>query len=672
MSERPAELETGELVGERWQVSHRLGGGDLGDVYEVYDVAAKNGVTEPRALKLLPPTVLKNPNEWARFRSESRALGDNLGSVGVHVVDVDVSEATGAPYVVTEKIDAYTLSDIILGSGSWKPGELLNALVHLERGLGEAHACGLAHGDLRPENVFLTDEDPSNVRITDGGVGILRASLGGWSGPEGWCAPELTTPGIQATRQSDLYAVGLLAFFALTGKRAFAAADPLQPKALRTAMLAGLRSATARAAAVGAKVPLRLDRWFARALAPKPEDRFRTIREMVDEFASALGEKLPERAPAPAPEIRERPAEPAVEPQAKKVRANLPTVPEEPVPATEGESGIARVSSKPLLFDDALPKRTAWVDGKSSRAEAPAPELTSPATQKTQPGPEAQLGPSGGEPPRRQRVGSLDAADPLAATAMAVSPFAPQPDQDEASTKAETPEAAVAAPETRPESTETGSGGRTRSVTVPLPWLIGGGAAVLVTSVGAIVLALWALTSRSNTPKPEPRAVGGPTVSVPGTTAPVAPSEPAPPSEAESAAPSQEQAPPPEERSDQEDAPSQGVPAEPGEESGPSDSTPVPSDKARVTFTCAPVACTKVFCNAVEYDPSVPIDLRPGKNVCKAAAPGHRTNSVTLHLEPGEATSHEFPMVPKSSGGSTTRGSTRAKKPCGTFINPCR
>jgi hypothetical protein len=91
---------------------------------------------------------------------------------------------------------------------------------------------------------------------------------------------------------------------------------------------------------------------------------------------------------------------------------------------------------------------------------------------------------------------------------------------------------------------------------------------------------------------------------------------------------------------------------------------------ASVSFVCSPLPCENVFCDAQRYDPSQPVELKPGKHVCKAIATGYSAPSVTLHLAEGQHTTQPIELFPRKEAAA--KSGTGKKKPCGTFINPCK
>jgi serine/threonine-protein kinase len=678
------------LIGQRWQVSHVIGSGDLGEVYETYDVE-RSGVC---AVKVLEPRILSNREIWSTYVRAARRSSELLGATGARITAIEVDGSSGCPFVVSEKLGERPLDAVVQSSGPLKPERVLALLCHLAPVLDALHAAGLAHGNLKPTNVFLTDA--GEPRLTDFGLSALRDDR--WAGPAGWCAPELFEAGARPTAQSDVYALGLITFFALTGRHAFAAADPLDRERLMTAEKGGLRTASARAAALGRKVDLRLDRWFLLALEPKLTQRFKTVSELARSFGQQLGlpVNLPEPVSVPAPEVDHGAAASdaamAVQPQIPRAPskpdlgggkaadtsatppnvAPRPMVVLEPTPppgAVSRDSGIVSVSVKPLLFAEDIPRPpassapdltqkpsaaapTGKIDELGATVAVPSSDQVGEAEK---PVPAALAAPADEEPPSAEvesppRVVPARAADDQ----VDATPFEVEAKRPIATAQA-APSPTGAAP-TAPESTPAPN-----SVAVSHSVLIAGGMVVLGMGLAMLALVLWTLSDRKESQSA--RAEAPPTAPAPTASALAGPAPteaPAPAQAAPSAAPTAGQTAP---------APTPAATDDPSAPPTADEPAPPSAGMGSVSFVCSPVPCESVFCDAQRYDPSTPIELKPGKHVCKAIASGYSAPGVTLHLAEGQHMSQTIELAARKEPATTKSGK---KKPCGTFINPCK
>ncbi|HVK29340.1 MAG TPA: serine/threonine-protein kinase, partial [Nocardioides sp.] len=208
--------EPGEVFG-RYRVVDRLGHGGMGVVL----TAVHEDLGRRVALKLLAPQLVGSPDMVARFRREAQALA-RLDSP--HVVQVyDTGEHDGWLYISTQLIPDGDLTAFVEASGPLPAAEALGLVDQVLAGLADAHAVGLVHRDVKPSNVLLRRE-ADGVRAFLCDFGIAQATdvvnteqtqgvIGTWA----YLAPE-RFDGHPATERTDLYAVGCLLWFLVTGR----------------------------------------------------------------------------------------------------------------------------------------------------------------------------------------------------------------------------------------------------------------------------------------------------------------------------------------------------------------------------------------------------------------------------------------------------------------------
>ncbi len=269
----------------RWQIQDFIGNGETGEVYGVRDMHS----TGTFALKLFWPNALQQPEIWSALQQTARTAS-GLGVEGVaRAYDFGIDANAARPFFVAERVSWSSLADRVRLRGPLTPADVSSALGVLARALDAAHGVGLVHRDLKPENVFVSPENAHWVRITDFGVALLRSVSPpppGWGGTLGWVAPDAADPNARSTPAMDIFALGLVTFFALTGgplHRA-ARANPIDPGALWQELIAPLDSASVRARELGASLDPAFDAWFQRAVAPTPQMRFSSVGEMASGF----------------------------------------------------------------------------------------------------------------------------------------------------------------------------------------------------------------------------------------------------------------------------------------------------------------------------------------------------------------------------------------------------
>jgi len=220
------EIEPSSRVGP-YEVHALIGAGGMGRVYRARDTRLDREV----AIKVLPSRYAADADRLGRFEQEARASGALTHPNLVTVFDVGLHH--GRPYLVTELLEGETLRER-LGRGPLSAARACDIAAALARGLAAAHAKGIVHRDLKPENVVVTRD--GRVKIVDFGVAKLRAPDAGTGGAPnaldrqtasgvivgtaGYMAPEQIR-GADADGRADVFALGVVLFELLTGRRAF-------------------------------------------------------------------------------------------------------------------------------------------------------------------------------------------------------------------------------------------------------------------------------------------------------------------------------------------------------------------------------------------------------------------------------------------------------------------
>jgi serine/threonine protein kinase len=340
-------LSAGALFGAHWIVGRVLGRHELAVVHEAEDAHKARFA----ALKLFDSALARNAEAWSRFEATTRALAELPGDGIARSYDAGMLE--GHPFVVSERCVFPTLARYVADRGPVPPRAFRDTLLTLASALETAHRAGIVHGNVKPQNVFVSVDNPGWARLTDFGVAELREASGvNPARTLGWNAPEVSPS--PPTAASDRFALGLIAFFALSGSAWYNVQRTSGPNSERP------RTASERAKAYGGAIPEALDAWFERALAREPEARFASAIDMAHAFTQALEAARvsvppsvgPLSATMPVPE-RSPFARPSASPAnlpASKLDPNGPTAPQlavtEPLPARSAPAR-AGVSSAP-------------------------------------------------------------------------------------------------------------------------------------------------------------------------------------------------------------------------------------------------------------------------------------------------------------------------------------
>jgi predicted Ser/Thr protein kinase len=212
-----------EALASRYEVLDPLGEGGMGMVYRVRD----RETTEILALKLLRPEIARDPAMMDRFKNEIR-LAHRITHKNVCRI-YDFNRVDDLAFFTMEYVDGESLRAYLKRAGKLTPERVIDLTRQITAGLSEAHAQGVIHRDLKPENVMLGRDglvkllDFGIARAIESDVVVARTIMGT---PE-YMAPE-QSQGKAIDQRADLYALGLILYECLTGRRAFSGATPVE------------------------------------------------------------------------------------------------------------------------------------------------------------------------------------------------------------------------------------------------------------------------------------------------------------------------------------------------------------------------------------------------------------------------------------------------------------
>jgi serine/threonine protein kinase len=313
-------LDPGATFADDYRVIERLSEGGQGALYVVEQLSTQRR----RALKLMRPELVTRPELRKRFEIEAH-VGARIKSD--HVVDViasGVEAGTGTPWIVMELLEGEDLGAAVARRGALPAEDVHEIFGQLCHALGAAHEAAIVHRDLKPENIFLARprrRAPAfMVKVIDFGVARMVAAsrtanaTQSMLGTPLWMAPEQVTPGVPIGPQADVWSLGLLAFFALTGRSYWTTATEEQAgvwRILNEVCVLPLARASERAEGL----PAGFDAWFARCVVRDPAQRFADATQAYEALETVLAPIAEEAAPvAPIAPIAEVPAPAAATP----------------------------------------------------------------------------------------------------------------------------------------------------------------------------------------------------------------------------------------------------------------------------------------------------------------------------------------------------------------------
>jgi serine/threonine-protein kinase len=284
----------GTMIGGRYRLKEELAKGGMGSIW----VARHLQLDVDVAIKFMDPEVADSPLARARFEREARASAQLQYIHIVHVYDFGFEGDT--PYLVMELLRGESLEDRLQREGRLSMQALSPIVVQVVKGLRKAHEAGFVHRDLKPGNVFIAkSEDEELVKLVDFGIakktgGAIDSGTakGELIGSPHYMSPEQLQDPSNIDGRSDLWALGVIIYRALTGEL------PFPGETLGVVMKHVLIGPTPKASPRAPDLPGAIDDFFERAFAKDREQRFLTARDFADAFLALAGAERPSALPA--------------------------------------------------------------------------------------------------------------------------------------------------------------------------------------------------------------------------------------------------------------------------------------------------------------------------------------------------------------------------------------
>lgn len=261
-----------------YEIRRLIGKGGMGEVYEAYDTNKGRTV----ALKILTDRYADDETFRARFLRESRAAAILQEP---HVIPIhDWGEINGVLYIDMRLVKGQTLHEL-LKAGALEPPRATDIIRQVAAALDAAHAQGLIHRDVKPQNIIVTPDD--FAYLVDFGIAEMRGdthlTMAGYTvGSFDYMAPERFGDE-EATSAVDVYSLACVLFEALTG------AKPFPVHSAEQAIRAHMSSPPPRPSAVNPRVPLPFDDVIGRGLAKHPDDRYGSAGALARAAKRAIG-----------------------------------------------------------------------------------------------------------------------------------------------------------------------------------------------------------------------------------------------------------------------------------------------------------------------------------------------------------------------------------------------
>ncbi|MCH9688859.1 MAG: protein kinase [Deltaproteobacteria bacterium] len=278
----PLPLE-GRILHGKFRFVQQIGKGGMASVW-----AAVNTLVDRRvAIKLIRPEAGRNEETVARFRAEAKAAG-RIGHPNVCEI-IDFGLGPLGPYIVMERMWGKSLGELIAERERLDPELAVGIVRRALAGLDAAHRRGIIHRDLKPENLFIHQPESGTATVklmdfgvskfTDGSSGV-ETEHGALLGTPEYMSPEQFKGAARADERTDIWAMGIILYKALTGKSAFAG-----PSVAATLLMVTTDDPTPIDEHVRG-VPPDLVAVVGRCLDKDPDARFQSAQELSDELES--------------------------------------------------------------------------------------------------------------------------------------------------------------------------------------------------------------------------------------------------------------------------------------------------------------------------------------------------------------------------------------------------
>ncbi len=280
-----AAVTPGDVISDKYRIDAVLGSGGMGTVFRGWHL----GLNRTVAIKMMHPELLSD-EVARRFAREARAAASITSDNAVRILDID-RMPNGAPYIVMEHLQGHDLHEVLMSTGPLPWERAVRYVVAACDAVGEAHALGVVHRDLKPHNLFLTDKDV--VKVVDFGLAktlphsAVEGSSGqtkstGLVGSPQYMAPEQIRAAPTVDARTDIYALGATLYQLLSGVPPFLGLN------LYVLCSRILNNPPAPLSRIRTDVPAPIEAVVLRCLEKAPAARYATVAEMVGALNEAV------------------------------------------------------------------------------------------------------------------------------------------------------------------------------------------------------------------------------------------------------------------------------------------------------------------------------------------------------------------------------------------------
>ena len=271
----------GELIAKRYELEELVGAGGMSSVYRAHDSLLERHV----ALKVMHEQLITDGDHVERFRREAR-LAAQLSHPNIVTV-IDRGEQEDRQFIVFEYVEGENLKSLIVREAPLPEREAVELALQIAEGLAFAHANGLVHRDVKPQNVLLTED--GRAKVTDFGIarsidvhrGLTRT--GTVMGTSDYISPEQARGG-PVDACSDIYSLGAVLYELLTGE------VPFPGENFVSVAMRHLNEPVPSVRGQRPDVSPRLDAAVQSAMAKDPDDRYPSMDAFAAELRACLAD----------------------------------------------------------------------------------------------------------------------------------------------------------------------------------------------------------------------------------------------------------------------------------------------------------------------------------------------------------------------------------------------
>lgn len=269
-------VKDGIFLGKRYEVLSKIGAGGMADVYKGRDTKLNRFV----AIKVLKKEYREDEDFVRKFQSEAQAAA---GLMNPNIVNVyDVGEDRGLYYMVMELVEGITLKDYIERKGRLSHKEVISIAIQMCTGIGAAHAAGIIHRDIKPQNVIISRD--GKVKVTDFGIAKSVTSNTISSNAMGsvhYTSPEQARGGFSDAK-SDIYSIGITLFEMATGQ------VPFDGDSTVSVAIKHLQEEITPPSELVPDIPYSLEQIILKCTQKNAERRYKSTEELIRDLKRSL------------------------------------------------------------------------------------------------------------------------------------------------------------------------------------------------------------------------------------------------------------------------------------------------------------------------------------------------------------------------------------------------